>query len=181
MSDTLAQSEVARSTAFAFNWPWRMVLAGAPFSVVLRESPSGRPDRTGLERSKMSTYALAREGDPQAPGGPGAVVLWALALLGLAAGLSSVAFAVTNNAIGAELGEPLVIAVLWSWTTLAYVLCGMFAWWRRPASRIGPLMIATGFVCYIVTLSWTTSDIPYTTSFRGSASCSCSSRSRMVA
>jgi signal transduction histidine kinase len=90
-------------------------------------------------------------------------VLWTLALLGVAAGVSSVAFAVANETIGAELGTPLVIAALWAWTTVAYILCGMFAWWRRPASRIGPLMIVSGFVCYIVTLSWTTSDIPYTT------------------
>jgi signal transduction histidine kinase len=90
-------------------------------------------------------------------------VLWTLALLGVSAGVSSVVFAVTNDTIGAELGAPLVIAVLWAWTTVAYVLCGMFAWWRRPASRIGPLMIVSGFVCYIVTLSWTKSDIPYTT------------------
>jgi signal transduction histidine kinase len=108
----------------------------------------------------MSAYA---EVDPQAPNGPRAIVLWTLALLGIAAGLSSIAFALSNDTIGEELGEPLVIAVLWSWTTLAYILCGMFAWWRRPASPIGPLMIATGFVCYVVTLSWTTSAVPYTT------------------
>ena len=90
-------------------------------------------------------------------------MLWTLALVGIAAGVSSVAFALTNDTIGAELGAPLVIAALWAWTTVAYILCGMFAWWRRPASRIGPLMIVSGFVCYVVTLSWTTSDIPYTT------------------
>ena len=111
----------------------------------------------------MSTYTLVPGADPQVPAGPKAVVLWTLALLGVAAGVSSVVFAVTNDTIGAELGAPLVIAVLWAWTTVAYILCGMFAWWRRPASRIGPLMIASGFVCYIVTLSWTKSDIPYTT------------------
>jgi signal transduction histidine kinase len=110
----------------------------------------------------MSTYTLAPPVDPQVPAGPRAVVLWTLALLGVAAGVSSVAFAVANDTIGEELGAPLVIAALWAWTTVAYILCGMFAWWRRPASRIGPLMIVSGFVCYLVTLSWTTSDIPYT-------------------
>ena len=100
---------------------------------------------------------------PKVLPGPRAAVLWTLALVGIAAGISSVAFALTNDTIGAELGAPLVIAALWAWTTVAYILCGMFAWWRRPASRIGPLMIVSGFVCYVVTLSWTTSDIPYTT------------------
>src|SRR4051812_35301755 len=110
----------------------------------------------------MSTYTLVSGAGPQVPAGPKAVVLWALALLGVAAGVSSVVFAVTNDTIGEELGAPLVIAALWAWTTVAYILCGMFAWWRRPASRIGPLMIVSGFACYLVTLSWTTSDIPYT-------------------
>ena len=111
----------------------------------------------------MSTYTLAPGVGPKVPTGPRAAVLWTLALVGIAAGVSSVAFALTNDTIGAELGAPLVIAALWAWTTVAYILCGMFAWWRRPASRIGPLMIVSGFVCYVVTLSWTTSDIPYTT------------------
>lgn len=110
----------------------------------------------------MSAYALATATDPDPIRGPRPLVLWALPLLGVAAAFSSLGFALTNDAIGAELGEPMVIASLWTWTVLAYVLCGMLAWWRRPRSRFGPLMIGTGFVCFLVTLSWTTSDVPYT-------------------
>ena len=36
---------------------------------------------------------------------------------------------------------------------------GLLAWWRRPASRFGPLMSPPGFVCFLVTLSWTTHDV----------------------
>ena len=61
-----------------------------------------------------------------------------------------------------ELGEPLVIAFLGNWITVSYVLCGLLAWSRRPASRFGPLMIAAGFVNFVVTLSWTTSDVTFT-------------------
>jgi signal transduction histidine kinase len=112
----------------------------------------------------MSSFAVAAEvPTPATVRSPRRSVLWTLALLGVAAGVSSVAFAVTNDTIGAEIGAPLVLAALWAWTTVAYILCGMLAWWRRPASRIGPLMIVSGFVWYVVTLSWTTSDIPYTT------------------
>src|SRR5438874_2125305 len=93
---------------------------------------------------------------------PSVSVLWAIALAGCAAGAASLIFALRNDAIGSELGEPLVIASLWSWTTLAYILGGLFAWSRRPESRFGPLMIATGAVCFLVTLSWTTSDLSYT-------------------
>jgi signal transduction histidine kinase len=88
-------------------------------------------------------------------------VLWAIAFAGCAAGASSIAFALKNDAIGAELGEPLVIASLFCWTTLAYVLGGLLAWDQRPASRFGPLMVGAGVVCFLVTLSWTSSDFPY--------------------
>ncbi len=89
-------------------------------------------------------------------------LVWTIALVGCAAGACSFVFALTNDAIGSELGEPLLIATLWNWMTLAYVLGGLLAWWRRPASRFGPLMIVTGFVCFLVTLSWTSSDVPFT-------------------
>lgn len=64
--------------------------------------------------------------------------------------------------MGAALGEPLVIALLAKWLTVSYILCGLFAWWRRPDSRFGPLMVAAGFANFISTLSWTTSDVTFT-------------------
>jgi signal transduction histidine kinase len=80
---------------------------------------------------------------------------------GAAAGIS-VSLALTNDAISAELGEPLVIALLSVSVTLSYVLCGLFAWSRRPESRFGPLMIAAGFANFAATLSWASSDLPFT-------------------
>jgi len=93
---------------------------------------------------------------------PSVPILWAIALAGCAAGGASLVFALENDAIGTELGEPLVIASIWSWTTLAYIFGGLFAWSRRPESRFGPLMVITGVVCFLVTLSWTTTDVSYT-------------------
>jgi signal transduction histidine kinase len=93
---------------------------------------------------------------------PSLPILWAIAFAGCAAGAASLVFALENDAIGTELGEPMVIAVIWSWTTLAYIFGGLFAWSRRPESRFGPLMVTTGVVCFLVTLSWTTSDVSYT-------------------
>jgi signal transduction histidine kinase len=93
---------------------------------------------------------------------PSLPILWAIAVAGCAAGAASLVFALENDAIGTELGEPMVIAVIWSWTTLAYIFGGLFAWSRRPESRFGPLMVTTGAVCFLVTLSWTTSDVSYT-------------------
>ncbi|HEX3329067.1 MAG TPA: hypothetical protein VHS27_04035 [Gaiellales bacterium] len=93
---------------------------------------------------------------------PGLPVLSAIAVGGVVAGASALDFALRNSGIGEELGEPLVIASIWSWTIVGYFLGGVLAWWRRPASRFGPLMVCTGVVCFLVTLSWTTSDVPFT-------------------
>ena len=55
-----------------------------------------------------------------------------------------------------------MIAFLSSFLTVAYVLCGLIAWSRRPASRFGPLMVAAGVANFLTGLSWTTSDVPFT-------------------
>ena len=98
--------------------------------------------------------------DARAP--PRPLVLWTLALAGCAAAAYSFAAALRNPAIGPDLGEPLVIALLSNCLTLSYVLCGLFAWWRRPDSRFGPLMVAAGFANFISSLSWTTNDLTFT-------------------
>jgi signal transduction histidine kinase len=90
------------------------------------------------------------------------VASWAIAIVGCAAAAVSFTIAVVGEGVGVELGEPLVIALLTAFLTLSYVLCGLFAWRRRPGSPFGPLMIAAGFVNFVSTLSWAQSDIPYT-------------------
>src|SRR5262245_31794628 len=108
----------------------------------------------------MAAVAVAPTAEA-AVSAPGRVVLAVLAVVGLAAGASSLAFALSNDSIGAELGEPLVIASLFTWTSVAYIQCGLLRWGRRPLSRFGPLMVGTGFVCYLNTLAWTTTDVSY--------------------
>jgi signal transduction histidine kinase len=90
------------------------------------------------------------------------VVSWTIAVVGCAGAAVSFTIAVVGEGVGVELGEPLVIALLTAFLTLSYVLCGLFAWRRRPGSPFGPLMIAAGFVNFVSTLSWAQSDIPYT-------------------
>jgi signal transduction histidine kinase len=110
----------------------------------------------------MSSLAVAAEVPTPASGGsPRRSVLWTIALGGCAAGVASITFALTNDAIGDELGEPLVISALFTWTTLAYIFGGLLAWSQRPASRFGPLMVAAGVICFLVTLSWTSHDVSY--------------------
>jgi hypothetical protein len=89
-------------------------------------------------------------------------VLWAIALAGCAAAVTSFVLALTSDTVGGELGEPLVIACLINALTVGYVLCGVIAWWRRPDSRFGLLMIAVGFANFLSTLSWTTIPLTFT-------------------
>jgi signal transduction histidine kinase len=93
---------------------------------------------------------------------PRAFLSWAIGIAGCAAAAASFMLAIAGEGVGVELGEPLVIAMLTAFLTLSYVLCGLFAWQRRPASRFGPLMIAAGFVNFVSTLVWSASDIPHT-------------------
>ncbi|MGH2780606.1 MAG: hypothetical protein ACRDLA_04145 [Thermoleophilaceae bacterium] len=89
-------------------------------------------------------------------------MLWAIGIAGCAVAAISLSLALTNPAIGPELGEPLVIALLADWITIAYIFGGLVAWSRRPASRFGPLMIVAGFLMFLITLTWSENDVAYT-------------------
>lgn len=93
---------------------------------------------------------------------PRGSVVWAVGLTGCAAAIVALGLALTNEAIGTELGEPLVIALLADWITVAYVFGGLIAWHRRPESAFGPLMIIAGFLMFVTTLTWSTNAVAYT-------------------
>jgi len=69
-------------------------------------------------------------------------MLWGFAAIGVAAGPGI--FALALAADGAV--DPVVHASLAAWSTVPYVLCGVIAWARRPASAFGPLMVAAGLI-----------------------------------
>jgi signal transduction histidine kinase len=79
---------------------------------------------------------------------PKPVVLWAVALAGCAAAACTVAVDVTSD----QLSQPVVHAILLDWITLPYIFGGVVAWWRRPDSRFGPLMVAAGFGMFLASL-----------------------------
>jgi hypothetical protein len=110
----------------------------------------------------VATSAFAPDFTADVARAPRPSLLWALALAGGAAAASSLPLVLTSDAASDGIGEPLVLALLSSWITIAYVLCGLIAWLRRPASRFGPLMIAAGFASFLTDLSWITSDVPFT-------------------
>jgi signal transduction histidine kinase len=85
-------------------------------------------------------------------------VLWALALAGCAAAAVSVELALVSD----HVAEPGLQAALLDWITLPYILAGLVAWWRRPDSRFGPLMVAAGFVMFLSSFQWADAPAPYT-------------------
>jgi signal transduction histidine kinase len=127
---------------------------------------SSSTDLAGLaENGGRTSFAASSELDADARAAsapPSVLTISSIALAGCAAAANSFSRAFQNPAVGSELGEPLVVALLANWLTLSYVLCGLFAWWRRPDSRFGVLMVAAGFANFISTLSWTTNDLTFT-------------------
>jgi signal transduction histidine kinase len=88
-------------------------------------------------------------------------MLWALALAGCAAAGATIALAYGNE----QLADPALRAGLVIWVVVPYIGAGLVAWWRRPESRFGPLMVITGFGFFVSTLQWSTWAVPYTIGF----------------
>jgi signal transduction histidine kinase len=85
-------------------------------------------------------------------------VLWAIGLAGCAAAACTFAIALTSD----DLAQPVVHAILLDWITLPYILSGAIAWWRRPDSRFGPLLIGAGFATFLSSLVSSGIDALYT-------------------
>jgi signal transduction histidine kinase len=89
---------------------------------------------------------------------PRLLTLWALALAGCAAAAASFALALNSD----HVSEPGLQAALVTWMILPFIFSGLIAWSRRPASRLGPLMIVAGFAVFLSTLQWSDAAVPYT-------------------
>ena len=97
-----------------------------------------------------------RSNSPRAPT-PGVLALIGVLAL-LAAGMV-MAIRLTSEFPG---DEPGLQAALLDWIVLSYVFSGLIAWWRRPDSRFGPLMIAAGFATSLSSLSSASGALPFT-------------------
>jgi signal transduction histidine kinase len=103
---------------------------------------------------------------PQTAQGPGSAfprlprtsLFVAIALGGCAAAYYLVASALSSD----YLTEPGVRAAFADWVVLSYIFAGLIAWWRRPESRFGPLMIAAGFGTFLSMLGWSNNDVLHT-------------------
>ncbi len=86
-------------------------------------------------------------------------MLWAIAVASMGVVIGSLILALASE----QLDLPGLRAFLIAWIVIPYVVGGILAWWRRPESRLGPLMVATGFAMAITPLQW--SDQPLVYSF----------------
>ncbi len=89
---------------------------------------------------------------------PRPAVLAALACAGVAVAGATLVLALANG----EVDHVGVRVFLNDWLTLNFIGAGLIAWWRRPDSRFGVLMVAAGFVNFLGTLDWSTADVLYT-------------------
>ena len=83
--------------------------------------------------------------------------LWAIGTAGCAAAGATFALALASDGSA----EPVARAITVDWIVLSYILAGLIAWWCRPESRFGPLMVAAGFAAFLSHLSWTSLALPY--------------------
>jgi signal transduction histidine kinase len=66
-------------------------------------------------------------------------VLWAIAVAGLAVASCFVVFGLTNHEVSG------IQVALLAWISLPFIAAGLVAWWRRPESQLGLLMVVGGF------------------------------------
>ena len=84
--------------------------------------------------------------------------LLAIALAALVAGGAAAALIVSSDHTP-QPGAGIVIGLLISWS---FVGTGLYAWWRRPASRFGALMTAVGFTYMLVALTASDDSVVFT-------------------
>jgi len=75
--------------------------------------------------------------------------LWCVAFAAVVAGLAASALILASD----HFPDPAVTISIGLVTTWSFVGAGLYAWWRRPSSRFGALMVAVGFGFLLATLS----------------------------
>ena len=104
-----------------------------------------------------TSYAIPAIADPVgAPAPPRPSVLRTIAIAGVLAAACSLALALTNDGVSG------VQVALLEWISIPYIAAGLVAWWRRPDSRLGVLMIVGGFATAISGLAFAEFAVPHT-------------------
>jgi signal transduction histidine kinase len=93
---------------------------------------------------------------PDVSASPRLSLLRTIAFAGLLTAACSLALALTNDDVsGVQIG-------LLEWISIPYIAAGLLAYWRRPDSRLGLLMIAGGFATGISGLAFAEFSVPHT-------------------
>jgi signal transduction histidine kinase len=104
----------------------------------------------------MTASALAHDAGLRIARAPPKAYVWALAAAGLVAPIYTAIVGLMENQVNAvQLG-------LLEWISIPYILVGLVAWFRRPESRLGVLMIAGGFAMGFSTLQFEGQDHLFT-------------------
>ena len=104
-----------------------------------------------------TTYALPAIADQvAASAAPRPLVLRTIAIAGLLTAIGSLALALTNDGVSG------IQVALLEWISIPYIAAGLVAWWRRPDSRLGVLMIVGGFATGISGLAFAQFALPHT-------------------
>ena len=83
-------------------------------------------------------------------------VLWTVAAAGVATAACALALALANDEVSG------IQILLLEWITIPYIAAGLVAWWRRPDSRLGVLMITGGFATALSALAFARYSVPHT-------------------
>ena len=78
---------------------------------------------------------------------------WLLAMAAVV-GLGLVVMSVMIGSASPDLVRPGLQIFLVNWITIPYIVSGIAAWWWRPVSHLGPLMVATGIGMGLTPLQW---------------------------
>ena len=107
-------------------------------------------------RRKLTT---PRPGESEASERPSLVVIAAIAAVAIAGTAGTIFLQLASDHGGSD---PALQISLLAWLILPYVLGGLFAWYRKPESRFGPLMIAAGSVTLLSSISSANSNLAST-------------------
>jgi signal transduction histidine kinase len=84
-------------------------------------------------------------------------VLWAVVVASIAIVTASLVLTVASD----QLSTPGLRAFLIGWIVVPYLLGGLIAWSRRPASRLGLLMVGTGLAMALTPMQWSEQPVVY--------------------
>ena len=79
-----------------------------------------------------------------------------------AGGVVAVACSIALAAASDHVDLPAVQAALFVWIMVAYLSSGLVAWWRRPDSGFGRLLVVVGFGAGLSNLAWSNHPLPFT-------------------